>query len=511
MPTPPEKMPPQYDQEIVTRTMEDVYSKIGSLDAVVDAGMDDVYKEMGNTNDRVSSLEGVNTQDKFASHPPMPVPTNVAVLKILPGVFIITCDSIDIIQYPLLEGFQFFASREKGFTPLMETGVSTVTGIHDGGDSNTVLTATAVLTDLSLTNYIDLPFWSDMNLNTQNAIITNTTDSSSATMGGSAWNKDVPLKITTPALAGGDDDTWQDGDGFSFKVPRISNLVGQGPLPFAVYLAPLLSGLYDPGWDAKSLYAKVRTYGKGRYSSLAGADTSGGDGDTLNAPVVSAIPRLLLGHIEVSWTHTYPLFGEDNISKWKVYRTLTQDAPEDDTNIVYETTNKFAGSLFFPFKDTNFSYNQQYYYWVRAVNGDGKEGNLGGPDGALMGKPQVAEIYNNEASGNPLGIWQNWKFQWVVPDGAEGSFIKLTTIGSHFPGDILLGIGTLWIPQMTDKGTYNGEDIQEFITGFPSPVTGETYVFEVQPSNSIIFWEMRSEIMSVEFTVTTIGNPDSPS
>jgi hypothetical protein len=229
----------------------------------------------------------------------------------------------------------------------------------------------------------------------------------------------------------------------------------------------------------------------------------------LDAPTVTATPKPLLGHIEVTWTRDYSSYDEGDVSKWKVYRTTTTNAPTDDTNLVLETTDKLAGSLFFPYLDTTFSYNQQYYYWVRAVNGDGKEGNLGGPDGALMGKPESATIYNNEASGNPFAIWQNWKFQWIVPGGCEGSFIKLTPTNLYFPSPILLG--GLWVPQMTHLGTYLDEDIQEHITVFPSPVIGETYIFEVQPSNSILFWQLRSPVVSVEFTVTSTGAPDPPS
>ena len=262
---PPEKIGDEYDKSIMTRLFENVYKRLGKID-------NNVIKTIVDTVRYQKGIDGAISPDV-----PMPTPINVRVHKI--GAFVFaSCDAIEMLKYPQVKGFQFFGSVREGFKPLVETALVTITGSQtDAFSGTTMMTVSAPTTSLILpARYTNMPFWSDMNLTSGTVGITNITDSSSATLSATAWDKDSPLELSA-ILTGGSDNEWQANDTFRLRTVMPKNLIGQGrwPLAFTIIWPIGTFWVNNPYWDNLSYYIKVRTYGKNGYSDVACASTTG--------------------------------------------------------------------------------------------------------------------------------------------------------------------------------------------------------------------------------------------
>ena len=114
---PSEKMPVKYDRSIIQREIENIHQELGDAKSVQNARLDTIE----NTVDGMIAEDAIVGEGVRGNHAPLPVPTNIAVGQVpLTNIFIITCDPIDIAKHPNVQGYQFFASTEKDFSPLVE-------------------------------------------------------------------------------------------------------------------------------------------------------------------------------------------------------------------------------------------------------------------------------------------------------------------------------------------------------------------------------------------------------
>jgi hypothetical protein len=458
----------------------------------------------------------------------MPVPTNVTIQQIfLTGVFIITCDPIDVAKYPDTLGYQFFASTEKDFTPNIEAtkkddpfneGELLASGNKitiSGVCINDVPSATQLKVDMNASEgvpgrYKDIPFWSNMNLNTNGATVKNLTDGSSGTLGGSAWDENSP-NILSVSLSGGIDDTWAANDVFSMAIDMPSSLVAQGFLPFAVWFPPIEYPILNPLWDIATIYVKVRTFGKNKTSEFAELTSDKQEGIQLAKAVVTAAPDPIGNFIGVSWDFPYNSLDQIRyLSEYIVYRTTNDTPPTDDTFEIGRTPAWFFNDFGYDavIHPNGPVHNTVYYYWVQAVNKEGTPGAMSDPDVANLGRPSDAILIYGGPNAEPFNGFQDWIMKWAIPGGCEGTEVSVRQkIGDSYLGWSL----TTYIPYMTDKGQdTDGNFIQEFV--FQFLWDGGVYQFQMNPVNNPFVIQMWSaNPLQAEYTVTSDSIPNPPS
>jgi len=497
---PTEKAPREYDQDVFTRAMEDIYDSIGKSELGSGAGLEFLHKKVKGLEGRLSGVEGDKRQDQMGSSTVMPEPTNVAVVRLLPGIFFISCDQINRFKYPHVRGFQFFGSTEPDFELRIESAKVTYTGTNDTVAAGNVFSDTASLTENTDAPgfYTDLPFWSDMDLQTDGVNVTNTTKDESGSI--TVWSKTAPWQMTC-ALSGGAQ--WELNDAYSMDVWRPRNLVGQGAFSFALGGTPLLWWFNNPKWDGRTYYVKVRTFGKNKYSNFVCASTTAAD-EELDAPTIDAVPCLYRNHIALSYeiTGMGPWETWEKISSWKIYRRTDTTTPTE-SDIIATTQFKF-------YKDWAYdadsspdgpAYDTQYYYWVKAVNKENEDGALSNRDGAKLGLPATPSIYNGEADGDGWGNLQNWKVQWTCAGDCEGFWVQKKVVGQGYTPRV-------YVPFTEDYGLHLGEHIQEHT--FPFLYVGKTYTFQVIPTNNMWVPAQEGTADTQNYTIESGSTPDAP-
>jgi len=239
---PKDKVPPNYDQHILTQQMEDIYSNLSKIDPVIE-DIDMLRDDIAALEDGLGQVNSAMALNKIQEQTVMPPPTDLEIRKIarIPVVFV-KCKHLEIIKYPYVRGFQFFISQQHDFTPTSESGEVTLTGTHSGVAGMT-LSHTADLTLSTvpgfLTKYTNIPFWAEMHATGTPLIplvgckVINATDNSTGAV--TVWSNLLPWQMTT-TLVGGATNQWNNGDSYALKVYKRDNLIHQGPLPIAVYL-----------------------------------------------------------------------------------------------------------------------------------------------------------------------------------------------------------------------------------------------------------------------------------
>ena len=267
---PPEKLPQQYDAEILQRLMEDVYEQFSETNRDRIKSAMDAHSRIRDAEGRISTLEGVSDQEAIASKAMLPTPTNLRVMKVA-NLVVAWCDPIEIFKYPEVKGFQFFGSIDENFTPLIESAIVTFEGTHTAaaGDASWLLRGASTPGTTFSNRYKQMPFYSDMSLNTCSATITNTTLSESATLSTSCWNSMNPTVICANTTSG-----WNDGDSYSLNLWMPRNLIGMGMLPACVHILPAGYHLANPRWTGLHYTVKARTFGNGKYSAFASSALS---------------------------------------------------------------------------------------------------------------------------------------------------------------------------------------------------------------------------------------------
>ena len=311
---PSEKMGAEYDQEVMTRFAEEVFTKMDVSDTMTGQTISKMLEAMQIQRDDFTSYKQDQAQGPASDSAPSPKPEDLECFKIpfLP-VVVAWCKPMNKIKYPNMGGFQFFASLVHNFKPLEESGEVTFTGTAANTHA-TVLTisATASSKAYKIAGNTNLQFFTEMSAGNSKSITNVTTGATGST---SAWLPATAKNVTT-------DIAWNDGDEYSITTWMPKNLIGQGPLPFAVFLIPNWAG--NPLWDKESVYVKARTYTRARrsYSFFETASTTGNDGETLDAPVVTATPVFWNGNIKVTWTKgTTAKDWFDELDHYDLYRT----------------------------------------------------------------------------------------------------------------------------------------------------------------------------------------------
>ena len=270
---PPEYIPAEYDQRIFQRLMEDVYKNFERSQRETLDYVNSIYNELSEDVADASLESGVGSMEKYA---PLPTPTGLRVFKIF-NLVVAWCNPIQIFKYPGVKGYQFFGSiGTNDFPVLVESAKVTITGTHTAaaGDAAWLVRATAtkstILGRKSL--YRTMPFWSDMQLNSKSAGLTNTTQSLTATLSTSCWDKSNPT-ILCASLTGGA--PWADGDAFEIYTWFPKTMIGMGVFPMCVHILPADYAVDNPKYDGISYFVKARTYGDSKYSDFASASSTG--------------------------------------------------------------------------------------------------------------------------------------------------------------------------------------------------------------------------------------------
>lgn len=493
---PLEKIPPEYSQEILTRLNEDIYKHLQSGSDELDNFSGDTNKRLRKVEDKIASIEQKNNQDSVKRSSGIPIPSNLNVVKLnaLP-IVVSWCDPIDIIKYPTVEGVQFFGSVEKNFKPLIQSAILTYTGTC-GQTHATNMVVTATENSKFLNTYTDLPFFADMNLDSGTVAITNTTQDTTGTI--TDWSALDALTLSTSI-------SWTDGDNYRFEISRPCNMIGQGPLPFAIHFMPWDTHRgANPQYDGESFYAKARSYGRNGYSAFTCASSTDEAGE-LGAPTVTATPVFISNEIHVTWT-----MGVDfidwlfELQTYKVYRTTANTTAliSDDTYLVH--SGKF-GFYVDKVAEGNIEENKTYYYWVKPVAKDGTSWPAGS-DNAKLGIPNDPVIYEGVEEGTTgFLIFKNWTIRWTCTDGCEGFWVRhqLKTNGTYLPWSL-----PIYIPYSTDNGLHGGDYIQEFT--YLALLINETYKFGVTATNNALLPTMNSNEDTQDYTITDSGSPDPP-
>ena len=109
--TPTEQMPQEYDGEVMTRSIEDIYRRLHTVSKEGSAGLADALGSVGRVQEQMNGMaESMARGDpKDAAVPPAPADLDAYKIPFLP-LCIAWCKPIDVLKYPNVGGFQFFAS-----------------------------------------------------------------------------------------------------------------------------------------------------------------------------------------------------------------------------------------------------------------------------------------------------------------------------------------------------------------------------------------------------------------
>ena len=513
---PKDQLPAEYNRELMTRQMEDIYAALGQFDDV-DGEISSILEEIEGMKNEVTQLSNAAAANKVMEETVMPEPVNLTITKYrkIPIIFV-RCKHLEIVKYPFVRGFQFFVSQQHDFSPTTESGEVTLVGTHSG-TPGLVLSHTADLTQSvlpRLTNYYtNLPFWVDMHLHNPvlgyTAKVTNVTQNTSGEV--TAWEGILtPWNMTT-------DIAWANGDSYQIKTKMKHNLIHQGPLPFAVYLLkPNQTWPFNRKWDTVSYYAKARTYGiggprSGRFSDYVCASTTTTDDFELDmSGVTPAINNAddTYGN-NVNWDPYLDV--DDTLSHYRVYRTTA-----NDSNLITTDTYLIADNVNDPnYVDAGYDAVTNpngaqpcitYYYWIRPVD---INGNIGDNSTSISGHILIAadpSIYSGvEELDRGWGRRKSWIVYWTCAGDAMGYFVRyrLKTNGGY-------GIWTVpvYIPHTTEFGQSGGEDIQSYT--FHSLIAGRTYTFAVKATWNPMISGVSSNWVTQDYTINNTSVPAAP-
>jgi len=502
--TPTEQMPQKYDGEVMTRAVEDIYNRLHTVSREGSSGMADLFASIKGLQNQVNSVEDtVNGGDPGdAAVPPPPEDLDCYKIPFLP-ICVAWCKPIDILKYPNVGGFQFFASLVHNFVPETKSSIVTFSGTaYSTHATNLVVCATASSKLYKSDADVNLQFFASMSPgNTK--VIRNTSSSAVGTT--VSWSALTPKTLVT-------DIAWTAGATYEFDTWMPKNLVGQGPLPFAVFYINDWDG--NPGWDKETVYVKARTYTKKRksYSFFQTASTTGNDGETLAAPTVTATPIFWNGNIRVTWTRgTTAKDYFDELGQYDLYRTTASS-----TALLTSTAIVYSGKRF-SYIDVGYDVTNSpngpvqgktYHYWVVCVNKEGDNGTFSSPDAATLSVGGVVTIYDNsEQSTTSFFNMKNWNLKWYDDGESEGYWVRFRR---DF-GGATYGLWSLpvYVRHTTDDGLHaSGYYIQQHV--FHNLQVGNSYQFAVQATNNAFVPALAGSWVTEDVTITDSAAPDAP-
>lgn len=511
-----EIMPFEYDGTILQRELESMSDRLNKIEGMSSEGMNALRQDITDMQGELGETSEALRQQNAGQQSVLPVVDSdtLTVIKFLPIPIVYTqCKPIEVIKYPHVGGYQFFASPELNFTPLTESSLVNLEGTCESSHATDLYVSASVSPIPSLgAAYKNMPFWSDMDLNGKK--IQNLTTGATGSI--TTWVNTQPLRCQGTGIS------WTAGDQYRiYDVPRPRNLIGQGPLPFAIKIISAGFNLTNPGWDGKSYFVKVRTLSRGlprsrRYGQFVQQGSLPLDSG-LPAPTITASPFFYLNHILVKWTSNWDYVGQglNELDHWKVYRTTANDTAlcDDETYVVDDGGNGLA--LGGRFRDHGYNAtthpngpepNVTYYYWVRAFDKDGNKGALSVSDNAVLGiaADPVIDSIVEESTNNWFGT-KNYDVVWTCAGGAEGYKVKRQRK--------LNGVYGLWTPpiivnHMTDQGLIGGEDKQ--IHTFHNLRVGNTYKIGIQAIQNWQILGLNSNWVTQDVTIGDSAPPDAP-
>jgi len=507
---PTEFMPKDYDNVVVQRSLESIGEQLTKVETKSDKGLQALINQLASMQEELSSQGMSLRQQQEGNQSVLPI-VDTADLHaekfiLLPLVFTWT-KPIELMKYPHVGGFQFFASPQKDFEPLIESSNVSISGTCESSHA-TILYVSASLSSVpSLTTaYKDMPWWSDMDLVGKG--IKNLTTGVTATI--TAWVHTSPLQCTTGIA-------WTAGDEYTiYEVPRPRNLIGQGPLPFAFKIVSAGFNLTNQGWDGKSYYVKCRTYSRGlprsrRYGQFTQVGTTSIDAN-LPAASITASPFYIANYIYVKWTPNWAYLAQGifEFDHWKLYRTTANSTAlcDDDTYVMDDNIKvKF-------FTDWGYSTlhpngpepDITYYYWVRAIDKDGNPGALSVSDSAKLGiaADPIIDSITEESTTNWFGM-KNYDVVWTCAGGAEGYKVRKQ---KKLNGTYGLWSLPVTVNHMTDQGLIGGEDKQ--IHTLQNLIMGTTWKVGIQAVQNWAILGQNSNWVTQDFTVADTVSPDPP-
>jgi len=501
--TPTEQMPQEYDGEIMTRAVEDIYQRLHTVSREGGSGLADALAAMKGLQNKVDGMEeAANRGDPGeAAVPPPPEDLDCYKIPFLP-ICVAWCKPIDVLKYRNVGGFQFFASLVKNFVPQTESSLVTFSGTaYSTHATNLVVCATASSKLYKQGADINLQFFASMSAGNSKTVRNMTEDTEGLSV---SWAAATPKTLVTNIA-------WNDGDTYEFDTWMPRNLVGQGPLPFAVFF--IADWIGNPGWDKETVYVKARTYTRQRksYSFFQTASTTGNDGETLPAPTVSAKPIFWNGNIRVSWTRGTTVKDYfDELEHYDLYRTTANlTAQLTEGNVVY------SGSRF-SYIDVGYDVTNSpdgpvqgktYWYWCVCVNKEGDNGTFSSPDAATLDVGGAVTIYDGvEDETTSFFNIKGWVIKWYDDGDSEGYWVR---VRRDF-GGASYGFWTLpvYVRHTTEYGQEAGYDAQQHV--FRGLQVGMDYQFAVQATNNAFVPALAGSWVTRDDTITDSAPPDPP-
>jgi hypothetical protein len=506
---PKEKPPREYDQDFFTRNLEDVYGNLDGVEREAGKQIREIMENLGEVGDSVAGVQTVLNQNFTSQDAPLPIPTNLTIKKIpFVPVVVMWCDPIEVIKYPYIGGIQFFASPESNFVALDFSATITYSGTCTVSSGGNVLADTSNVTVSSVPafgqKYTGVPFWPDMRLALDSVNVTNLTKNESGSV--TVWLNATPWQMTCP-LSGGA--VWASGDEYRFTLQRNKNLIGQGPLPFAVRVIQAIP--LTNKWDRVSYYGKARFYGRGlpkhrRTGQIACASTTGFGDQELTAPTnINADASEENYYFQISWDagHDSP----EGFSGYKLYRITANNTNllTDDTYLV-DSNLQNTQYTDYGYDATNYpngpSAGATYWYWVRTVDSGGYQTDFDTPDSDILTIPTAPTFISGAEEGSTgHGNLKNWLVKWKATGGALGYFVKYKISG----GDYSL---ETFVPHSTAFGQDGGEDIQQFT--FLGLQVNKTYTFAIKSVNNQDVTKLQSAYTEQSYSIVNSGPPSPP-
>lgn len=501
---PTERFGEKYNAETMTRFAEDVYSKLGQISKDTGVAMEQILAAIDHVNDTAVYAENValNGLPEDAAPPQPPEDLEVYKIPLLP-VCIAWCKPVNPLKQRNHAGFQFFASLIHNFTPLEESGIVTFTGKAASTHASDLVVCASGSSKLYKSNTSrNLQFFTEISPGNSKEITNVTTGSSGHTI---SWSPLAPKVLVT-------DVAWNAGDEYSLQTWAPRNLVGQGPLPFAVFF--IRNWIGNPGWDKETVYVQARSYTRLRrsYSFFQSASTTGNDGETLGSPTINATPIFWNGNIRVTWTRgtTFKDYF-DELDHYDLYRTTANDTALLKTNAII-----YSGKLF-SYIDVGYDavnapngpeQGKTYWYWVVCVNKEGDNGVFSSPDSATLATGGTVTIYDGvEEEAKSFFNIKNWTVCWYDDGESEGYWVRWRRdMGGGNYGVYSVPI---YIRHTTSYGLHpSGYHIQQHT--FHALQVGQDYEFSVQATNNLLVPALAGAWATQTYTITDSGVPATP-
>lgn len=501
---PTERFGEKYNAETMTKFAEDVYAKLGQISKDTGVSMQQILAAMSRVNATAVRAEGIalNGLPEDAAPPQPPQDLKVYKLPLLP-ICVAWCKPVNPLKHKNHAGFQFFANLMYNFTPLEESGIITITGTaYSTHATDLVVCATGSDKLYKAGTNRNLQFFTEYSPGNSKKITNTTTGATGLT---TAWLAATPKTLATNIA-------WNAGDGFSMQTWAPKNIVGQGPLPFAVFFIDNWVG--NPGWDKETVYVKARSYTRLRrsYSFFVSASTTGNAGETLDAPTVRATPIFWNGNIRVTWTRgtTFKDYF-DELDHYDLYRTTANDTAQLTTSAIV-----YSGKLF-SYTDIGYDVtnapngpeqDKTYWYWVVCVNKEGNNGTFSAPDSATLAKGGTVTIYDGlEEETKSFFNVKNWTICWYDDGESEGYWLRWRRdLGGGSYGVYSVPI---YVRHTTDYGLHgSGYYIQKYT--FHALQIGQDYEFSVQATNNLLVPNLGGGWTTQTYTITDSGIPNTP-